>query len=68
MWMLQNKLKLNYGKREFLYFHPHHKKVLDSTTSIKIGDDTIETSDSAKDLGVLLDCDLTLSPYITTIC
>ncbi len=44
-----------------------HKKILDSTTTIKIGDDTIDTSDSAKNLGVLQDCDLTLSPYITNI-
>ena len=29
-WMLSNKLKLNNGKTEFLYFHPHHKKALDA--------------------------------------
>ena len=68
MWMLQNKLKLNDGKTEFLQFHPHRNKILDPTTTIKIGDDKIGTSDSAKNLGVLLDCDLTLSPYITNIC
>ena len=55
-------------EKQFLQFHPHHNKILDPTTTIKIGDDTIGTSDSAKNLGVLLDCDLILSSYITNIC
>ncbi len=67
-WMVQNKLKLNDGKTEFLLFKAHKDITRDAGTTIKIGYDTIGTTSGAKNLGVLIDSDLTLSPYITSIC
>ena len=62
-------LKLDDRKNKFLHFHPCHKKAPDTvTTTIKIGTDTINNSFSAKNLSVLLDDIMFLSPYITSIC
>ncbi len=67
-WMVKNKLKLNDGKTELLLLNAHKDRTRDAGTTIKIGDDTIGTTSAAKNLGVLIDSDLTLSPYITSIC
>ena len=56
------------GKTEFLHFHPHHKQSLDISITINIGNDSIDTAQSAKTLDVHHDSDLTLSPYTTSIC
>ncbi len=68
LWMLKNKLKLNDGKTEFMLLNAHPDKTHDANSTINIGNDTICTSADAKNLGVLIDSDLTLSPYITSIC
>ena len=63
-WMLQNKSKLNDLMREFLQFQPHHQN---SNEKISLGEDIIETSNNAKNLGVLLESDLSFTDHITSI-
>ena len=64
--MLSTKLKLNDGKTDFLHFHLHHRKALSTAaTTIKIGDDVIDTAFHAKHLGVLiLDDNMTYLPTL----
>ncbi len=67
-WMLHNILKLNGDKTEFLYFLPNYLKHTDiPSPSVTIGSDSISTSSTAKNLGVLLDDNLSLEHYITSM-
>ena len=60
-WMLANRLKLNNGKTEYLQFLPHHNL---PAAPITIGTESIDTSTSAKNLGVLLE---TISHSLLTL-
>ena len=67
--MLQNKLKPNGDKTEFLHFHPDQKSCRsDISTAIDIGADTINPGSAARNLGVLFDSNLELNSHITNIC
>ena len=67
--MLQNKLKLNDSKMEFLTFLPSSKEIRSTNCStISIGEDEICLSRTAKNLGLVLDDQLSLSDHITSIC
>ena len=52
-WMKLNLLKLNDDKTEFLLLGTKHNISLAGELEIKIGNDTITNSTSAKNLGVL---------------
>ena len=69
-WMLSNRLKLNDDKTEFLQFLPNNTptKCLDIAPIIHIGADNVTLSDQAKNLGVILDPDLSMSVHITSTC
>ena len=65
-WMLRNMLKLNSDKMEFLLFLPNNLKHTDIPfPHVTIGSDSISTSSTAKNLGVLSDDNLSLEQYIT---
>ncbi len=59
-------LKLKDDKTEYLRFLPHHKD-RSSTTPITIGTESIDTSSSAKNLGVIFRSNLSLLSHINTI-
>ena len=63
-WVLQNKLKLNGPKTEFLQFLPDDGS---GKLVITIGEDSIGTSDNVKNLGVLSESDFAFSDHITSI-
>ena len=54
-WMKLNLLKINYDKTEFLLLRIKHNISLAGELAIKIGNDTITNSTSAKNLGVHFD-------------
>ena len=66
-WMHSNSLKLNDDKTELLVFHSRYtpRPCIDS---IKIGNDDIQTSNSAKNVGVILDNTLSYEKQVTAIC
>ena len=71
LWMLQNKLKLNDSKTEFLQFLPSISKTIarvNNTPKIIIGNDAISPNDIAKNLGVLIDDQVTLDRHIMSVC
>jgi len=66
-WMLCNNLKLNNDKTEFLLLHSKHrpKPPMDC---IIAGDEHINVSDYAKNIGVLYDTTLSFDKHISTVC
>ena len=67
--MSANKLKLNCEKTEAARFYrqPHHGPDL-LPSSLMLGSSTIEFSDTVRDLGVLLDSDLSMKQHVTKTC
>ena len=66
-WMASNFLKLNDDKTELLVFHPKHIET-PSLRSIAVGDEVINPSECARNIGVMLDQNLNMEQQITTIC
>jgi hypothetical protein len=65
-WMSANHLKLNETKTEFLVIG---KNNLDhSKHVIKIGDDIVNSTEKAKNIGAILDSNLDLTTHVNSIC
>ena len=64
-WMHDNKLKLNDDKTEVILINP--KKYEVDVSSLGVGDGVVHFSDSAKNLGVYIDKDLTMNCQITNL-
>ena len=64
-WMVDNKLKLNDEKTEVLLCNP--KKYNVDLDTIKIGNDTVELTDSVKNLGVYFDNDLSMNAHLINL-
>jgi hypothetical protein len=65
-WMLVNKLKLNDNKTEVLHFSSKYRSCC-QLTGITIGDEVVESTNSAKTLGVTLDSHMTLDNHLMNI-
>lgn len=67
-WMVEHKLKLNDDKTEFIVISsPHNKKEINGL-KIKIGEETIISSASVRNLGVVFDCVFNMQDHITSVC
>ena len=64
-WMHDNKLKLNDDKTEIILINP--KKYEVNFSNLVVGDGDVQFSDSAKNLGVFIDKDLTMNCQITNL-
>ena len=69
-WMAKHKLKLNDDKTEFIVISsPHNSKELNSLSlGIKIGNETITTSKTVRNLGVVMDPIFNMDDHITSVC
>ena len=70
-WMSQNRLKLNDSKTEFMVIGKKGSlKQLppERTTSIRMGEDKIAASETAKNIGVVLDSNLKMTSQISSVC
>lgn len=65
-WMIQNKLKLNDAKTEFLLIAPkyHSTKLLRLKPKIKVGNESIEPSKSARNLGAIFDQHMSMVSHV----
>ena len=66
-WMTTNFLKLNNDKTEFFVASSPHFKQQMPEVSLKIGNDTISPSTSVRNLGVIFDDVMCMSPQITAL-
>ncbi len=67
-WMPANKLKLNGGKTEFLEITKPHPLITSTNPTLRIGSDSVTTSDTAKNLGVTFDNHMSLIPHVQSLC
>ena len=67
-WMIQNKLKINDQKTEFLIIAQQHLAKNFKSTTINIGNSVINQSTQAKNLGVILDQYLTMDSHVSDVC
>ena len=66
-WNVSNMLKCNPKKTEIIHFSSRFSPA-NPILSIKVEDCSINPSNEVKDLGVTLDCHLTLKTHINNIC
>ena len=67
-WMIQNKLKINDSKTEFLVSTSSFLKQHFNDLNISVGNSRIATSISAHNLGVIFDNHMSLDKQINSIC
>ena len=65
LWMTSNKLSINPHKTEYLLFNPNN--VYLPVNTINVDSNIISPSDSAKNLGVIFQTDMSLDKYISTV-
>ena len=66
--MFSNKLKLNTDKTEFLILRSKYRANNISIKSLRVGNDIIDESKSAKNLGVHIDNELLFERHVISIC
>ena len=69
-WMASNMLKLNENKTEYMVLGSRHtlKQVPSEACSLTIGDVTVTSSKSARNIGVIMDSTLSMESQVTSIC
>ena len=68
IWMIRNKLKINYSKTEFLLITSSFLKQRFDDLNIMVGDSNIVSSNSARNLGVIFDKCIKLDNHISSVC
>ena len=66
-WMIQNKLKINDDKTEFLILHSSHKEFT-ANLNFEIGQTLVKPSDTCRNLGVIFDSHMKMENQIQSIC
>ena len=67
-WMCKNRLQMNNGKTEFIYFGSRQMLSLCNIEEIDVQGTKINRSDIVRYLAALLDSELNLKKHVTTIC
>jgi hypothetical protein len=66
-WMHENHLKLNDSKTEFLIIGTKHQLSQLGDVSIKIGDEAIPSTSSARNIGVMFDAEMNMKEQVSQI-
>ena len=66
--MNSNRLKLNSEKTQFIWLGSRHELVRISTTSINLGACTVDFLKTVNDLGVTIDCQLSMKDHVQRVC
>jgi len=67
-WMIENKLKLNDDKTEFMLITSPHNKNKFKSLSIRIGNENVDVTNRARNLGVVMDNLLNMENHVTSVC
>ena len=65
-WSLKNSLKLNIGKTEVLHFKSRNNSTL--PLSVNVSDISVQSVSKARDLGVIVQDDLSMKTHINNMC
>ena len=68
VWMTDNKLKLNQDKSEVLMFGTPKQLSKMSLSCVEIGDSRVSVANQAKNLGVVMDGNLSMGPHVSSVC
>ncbi|KAK6167714.1 hypothetical protein SNE40_021678 [Patella caerulea] len=68
MWMSNNFLKLNDDKTEYLIIGSNTNLNKLSDTPVQVGQNYITPSKSARNIGVIFDCQMSMESHINSIC
>ena len=68
VWMINNKLKINDSKTEFIVFRSPQAKQDLSGLSVIVGDCIIQQSSKVRNLGIIFDQFLSFDDYISSVC
>ena len=67
-WMTNNHLKLNTAKTEVLLCGtPHNIRKLSDVTMLQVGKDNVDISDHARNIGAILDSNLSMVPQVNSV-
>ena len=66
-WMIANKLKLNDSKTEILHLTSRFIPPTQAP-SVRVGDDTVTPSTSARNLGAVIDKHITMKEHVSSVC
>ena len=66
--MLQNHLKLNDSKTEFLIIGSSTQLGQLKNDTIRIGDTTVRASETARNIGAIFDSSMTMKQHVSTLC
>lgn len=66
-WMKSNFLKLNDSKTEFLVLNSRQMKPIDESC-IVIGEESVDAVKSARNIGAMIDCNLTMESQVSNVC
>ena len=67
-WMSSNRLRLNADKTQFIWFGTRQQLVKRDMVSLASISSSLVSSDPVRDLGVLLDSELTMDAHINQLC
>ena len=68
VWMINNKLKINYSKTECIVFRSPQAKQDLSGLSVIVGDSIIQQPSKVRNLGIIFDQFLSFDDYISSVC
>ena len=68
LWMTNNMLKLNDSKTEFLFLQKKNQLPFNSIRQLSIGNSIVQPSSKDRNLGVILDQELTMQPHVSSVC
>ena len=68
VWIINNKIKINDSKTEFIVFRSPQAKQDLSGLSVIVGDSIIQQSSKVRNLGIILYQFLSLDDYISSVC
>ena len=67
-WMTVNYLKFNEDKTEFFVAIPNHLRQYLPPVSLRVGTKIIHSVDSVRNLGIVFDSFMSMTPQITSLC
>ncbi len=68
LWMTMNMLMLNDTKTEFFIAVSSNNKQKMPPVHLDLGTETVHPSDTIRNLGIIFDCHMSMSPHISSLC